>query len=128
MNKLLTLITLLCSMTFSSVSFGEWTKVANTSLGDRYYIDLERVRTQGDFRYYWVLEDLLEPDEFGTFSNKSYIKGDCFQPRLQTLSITYYFQPMGENMDSTYSPKKPEWRYVSPDSIGESLLQSACKK
>jgi hypothetical protein len=96
--------------------------------GDRYYIDLERVRTQGDYRYYWVLEDLLEPDEYGTFSSKSYMKGDCSQLRVQYLSHTYYLQPMGENMESTSNPKKPEWLYASPDSIRESLLQSACKK
>ena len=127
MNKLLTLITLLCSLTFSSVSFGEWTFGASSS-GDRYYIDLERVRTQGDFTYYWVLRDALEPDNYGTFSTKSYVKGDCSQLRIQTLSISYYFLPMGESFDSTFSPKKPEWMYAPPDSIGESLLQYACKK
>ena len=128
MNKLLTLFTFLCSLTFSSVSFGEWTWNGDTAGGDRYYIDLERVRTQGDYRYFWVLEDLLEPDEYGTFSSKSYMKGDCSQLRVQYLSHTYYLQPMGENMKSTYNPKKPDWKYVSPNSIRESLLQSACKK
>ena len=127
MNKLLTLITLLCSLTFSSVSFGEWTFDSSNS-GDRYYIDLERVRTQGDYRYYWTLTDLLEPNKYGTISSKSYMKGDCSQLRVQALSVSYYFQPMGENMDTTYNPKNPEWLYVPPDSISESLLQSACKK
>ena len=127
MKKLLTSITLLCSLTFSSVSFGEWTFDSSNS-GDRHYIDLERVRTQGDYRYYWTLTDLLEPNKYGTISDKTYMKGDCSQLRVQYLSHTYYLQPMGENMESTSNPKKPEWLYASPDSIRESLLQSACKK
>ena len=128
MKKLLTLTTLLCSLMFSSASFGEWTKVVKGDNGDDFYVDMERIRNHNGFRYYWVLTDKLEPSEYGTLSNKSYEQADCKQFRKKGLSVTYYHQSMGQDVDTTYTPKKSEWRFPRPDSVAEVVLKKVCEQ
>ena len=128
MKNLLTLTVILYSLIFSSVSFGEWTEIGSTSLGHTFYIDLDRIREQGDFRYYWRLRDSLEPDEYGTLSTIMYRVADCLQYRDKPLQVHYYLQNMGENIDSSATDLIEQWVYPIPETIGESSLKLVCEK
>ena len=113
---------------FSSVSFGEWTEVGFTSSGHTFYIDLDRIREQGDYRYYWFLRDSLEPDEYGILSSISYRVADCLQYRDKLLQIHYFLQNMGQNLDKSSTDLKRQWVYPPPETIGESSLKFVCEQ
>ena len=125
MKSLLTIFTLVFSVTLSSTSFAEWTKVTSNVQGTL-YIDFERIRKQGGYVYYWILIDYLGPTETGTLSGKVYKQGDCKLFRLKFLSVTNYTKPMGGGTGETYTINDGEWQYALPDSTFETSLKSAC--
>ena len=73
MKKLL-LLTLLC---FSINGFAfNWVKVAENTLGNSNYVDVDNIKKHNGLVYYWKLVDLLEPLESGTNSTISKYKID----------------------------------------------------
>jgi hypothetical protein len=129
MKSLLTILTLVFSVMFSSTSFAEWTEVATNTSGSTYYVDLERIRKHDGFIYYWRLSDHLKPTKYGDLSSKVYHQGDCKLFRFKYLSDSYYKGKMGTG-DKTGGSNKPdkEWRYPSPNSTGEYILKLVCSR
>ncbi len=127
MKKLITTLTLL--LMFSSPSYAEWTKVSEgVESGNTFYVDFDRIRKVDGFVYYWVLSNLLKPDSDGDFSYKSYRQGDCKLFRLKGLSVSAYTQQMGKGTPSVSSNKPQEWKYPSPNSVNELILNKVCKR
>ena len=113
---------------FSSISWGEWTQVSKTTSGIPFYVDFERVRKHDGFVYYWVLVDYLAPTEQGKLSGQVYKQGDCNLVRHRFLSFVHHEQPMGRDTGESNTNKNPEWKYPSPDSTWESVLQTVCSR
>ena len=128
MKFLLTISTLVFTMIFPSTSWSEWTYITKNVEGTDFYIDFERVRKHDGYVYYWVLEDLLEPDKDGDLSYRNYSQGDCELFRLKILSFNYHKREMGEGNSTTFNPKNPEWRYPTPKSVFERLLETVCNQ
>ncbi len=74
MKKLITALTLL--IMFSTPSYAEWKRVGNTTNGDSFYVDFDRIRKVDGFVYWWQVTDFLKPDYRGDFSYKAYRKGE----------------------------------------------------
>ena len=127
MKKLLTLTIILYSLVFSSVSFGEWTKVGTSILGDTYYLDLERMRIHNGFKYLWRLSDYLEPSEFGDLSASLYIQIDCTDFKMKSLQGIFYKQSMGKGLGETVTPQKINWEYPPPNSMAETIIKKVCE-
>jgi|TARA_R110000822_G_scaffold92765_1_gene213969 hypothetical protein len=127
MMKSLTLIlALTLSVMFSSTSFAGWTKVAESVLGDTFYVDFERIRKHGGYVYYWRLSDLLKPNKHGTLSDKSYYQGDCKLFRQKELSASFHTEPMGKGTPSFSNKPKKEWSYPPPNGVAEVMLNRVC--
>ena len=127
-------ITLGITLLFSTLMFAcgkadvDWRKVTENVNGDNFYVDFDRIRTNGGYVYWWELQDYLEPTEFGHLSYKVYTRGDCEMFRVKTISGISYKQPMGEGSGETYSPPDPEWSYFPPNSAGEETLKQVCRR
>ena len=89
-------------------------------------MDFERIRKVDGYVYFWDLIDLLKPDKDGDLSYRNYLQGDCKLFRVKILSFNYHKSEMGEGNSSTVNPKNPEWRYPTPKSIFEVILNSVC--
>ena len=122
MRKLIIIITLL----FSSLSYAEWKFVSESEIGDTNYIDLSRIRKNAGYIYYWYLSDYLKPNEFGNFSTKVYVQGDCKIFRLKYLTFIFYKEPMGKGEFTTFNEPDTEWTYPNPNSPSEESLKTAC--
>ena len=112
---------------FASPAYAKWEKVGVSVSGDNYYVDFTRMRTNGSYVYYWVLEDYLKPEEDGDLSSKVYHQSDCEMFRLKTISVSFHKQPMGEGLGETYTPPNPEWNYPPPTSAYEIILKRVCE-
>ena len=58
MRKLILILSLIFTVTLSSPSYAEWTKVDEGVDGDTYYVDFKRIRQHDGFVYFWDLTDL----------------------------------------------------------------------
>ena len=100
------LLVLLFSLLISFNSYGEWTKINKSGIGTTFYIDIETIKEQNGYVYYWTMWDKLKPDKYGDKSYKFYHQGDCEPVRVKYLSYIYYKQPnllLLNNMDDSYS-------------------------
>ena len=114
--------------TLPKTAYAGWKWVDKNVDGDTYYVDFDRIRTNGGYVYFWELQDLLKPDEDGDLSYKGYMQGDCEMFRVKTLSGIFYKQPMGEGSGKRYTSSNPEWIYLPPNSTGEEILKQVCRR
>ena len=123
MKIFLTLFVLL----FSSSSWGEWTFIASTDRGDSYFVDLETIKKQKAYVYYWELVDYVIPIQDIAYSAKNYIVTDCNLLGFKYLQDIYYSEPMGKG-SIVHSSNIPdtEWRFNSPESTGVAELKRVC--
>ena len=112
---------------FASPAYADWEKVID-GVNGTFYVDFERMRTNGGYVYYWQLADYLEPSPQGILSSKVYYRGDCEMVRHKNLSYIFYVQPMGEGSGETVSPPNPEWKYPPPNSVDEETLKRVCRR
>jgi hypothetical protein len=128
MRQLLIIPVLFLTVMLSSPSYAKWTKVDGIVEGDTFYLDFERIRKVDGYVYVWSLVDFLKPTESGTFSQKTYRQGDCKLFRYKFLSITNYKEPNGNGTGQTFTYNDNDWIYPSPNSAGETILQSVCSR
>ena len=120
------LLILLFSILISFNSYGEWTKIGDNVVGETIYIDTDTIKEHNGYVYYWALKDLLKPSKYGDMSVTVYFQGDCGVVRIKYLSFVYYKQPMGRGTSKADNDSTAEWRYPTPDSSGETLLDYVC--
>ena len=97
MKHLTLILTLFFStLMFASPAYADWMKVSGSVNGTIFYVDFDRMRTNGGYVYYWQLSDYLEPSPAGKLSSKVYNQGDCEIFRYKSLSWLFYETPMGE--------------------------------
>ena len=128
MKKLLTVTTLIFTLTFTSTSFADWTKMGVGGNGNTVYVDFERIRKVDGYFFWWVLVDHLEADEYGVLSSKSYSQVDCNLFRYQILTFSFHKDGMGEGAGDVSKPAKEMqgWLYPPPDSGQEFVLKTVC--
>ena len=128
------LLLLLFPLILSFNSYGEWTLFGEDESNEsNYFIDLESVKKQDKYIYWWMLVDFFLPleDELdvyeGDMSAKSFVQGDCELNRTKFLSLYTFKKPMGEEASSMdLAETNPKWDYLPPDSMGESMLYLSC--
>lgn len=124
-KKILTLFVLLYSVMFSSISFGEWTKVAETVDGST-YLNLDSIRHHDGFVHAKRLLDYLEPTPTGWSSVEFYDQVDCEMLRTRVSTYTFYRSSMGKGVGSSIEPEELEWQSPDPDTALEEVLQTIC--
>ena len=68
--------------TFSccSPARAEWTELGYNNLGTIFYLDFSEIKLRGNYVYYWLLSDFIDPSPHGDFSAKILYELDCGTP------------------------------------------------
>ena len=121
----------------TSVGYAKWTKVAETKDGSSIYIELDRIRKNGDKIFFWGLKDIatLKIDKnTGQIIKalKIYYEAECGRFRLRMLTAFFYSSSMGKGdpiqiiREEEMSSKEKSWTYPPPDTRGETMLKAVC--
>ena len=96
-----------------------WKKVTTNMSGDTFYVDVSNIKKHNGLVYFWILNDYLEPSEFGTNSTINKLKVDCGEEKQTWLGSTSYTQSMGRgniifegNSNTIQYPKPKSIRYI----------------
>jgi len=119
------LLLLLFSLLLSFNSYGEWTKVTEDDDGDSYYIDLNTIKKNDGYVYWWDFVNYVEPYD-GFMSLRGFFQGDCEIGRFKELSITQYTESMLYGEYESDTPANPEWDYSPPETIIGHFLELSC--
>jgi hypothetical protein len=118
---------LLFSILISFSSYGEWTKIGESTNGNTHYMDKDTIKEHGGYIYWWEMESFskLYPG-FLYLSTTSYKQGECGIHRFKVLTMNKYKKPMtkGGQFSPMDSPSK--WRYPAPNTFDSLMLATAC--
>lgn len=126
MKILTAALSLIFIITLSFYSYAEWVKVAGRVNGNTYYVDFNKIQKVGDYMYYWLLVDYIEPSPLGYSSVRMYVKGDCKLFQLKSLSWSFHSQPMGGGSSRIDNYTDKDWRIALPYSSMEATLKLIC--
>ena len=124
MKKIVLVFTLL--LLLSPACWSKWVPTAQNQEGNWYYLDDERIKKIGKYVYYWEMENLLMPNEWGDKSFVAYKEVDCKMFRFKVLKFLSYTQSMGEGIVVTNMNPPDEWHYPTPNSSVEHMSNIVC--
>jgi hypothetical protein len=126
------LLLLLFAITFSSASFSGWIELNENAEGSLTFIDLDRIRKEGNFVYFVMMQDYSNinplPKGMNFMSAIIHIKGDCRAFRYKFLNTATYKHPMAEGLIESTPFKNADWRFLIPDSVYDEAQEIACYK
>ena len=125
-KRLMLVVGVLSTTVFSSFSFADWTKVAQTAVTE-IYVDFGRIKKIDGHLYVWRLTNYSNRDKFGDLSNLVYEKIDCVLGRTQILNRSYFSQKNANGTASAIDDKPQGWDYPRPSSAFEVVLKVVCE-
>ena len=117
---------LLFSLLISFNSYGEWTKITEGQSGNVYYLDLDKIKVNNGYVYYWYMSDFLLPKD-GLMSMKVYNQGDCGVGRYKDLTAKFFSESMGMGVGMTHAPID-DWHYPGPDTALRTVFDYICNQ
>ena len=127
MKKLLLIFLII----FSSQSFAEWEFVTSSDNGsDTYFIDIDTIRENDGYIYFWQLVSFKKPEIAGDLilkSYKVYRQADCNLFRLKDIQTFFYSEEFGKGNLSYKMDDKGSWLYPPPSSTSNTILKRVCE-
>ena len=108
-----------------------WTFVANSNdiPPDKYFLDFETLRKEGNERRIWKLINLSPNDKYGWGSMRSRNLYDCKNDTVQILSQRIFAKPFAEGKEVETAQNSPGQKTdIAPDTIGWLVLKEVCKR
>jgi hypothetical protein len=124
MRKIFNIILAFSILLFSHAGFG-WNFVTKHS-GHTLYMDLDRIRTNGNDVFFWILFDDAKPSDSGSMSSIHYVQARCKQQQWRWLQDHFYKKPMAQGKPSSSINKPTEWEYSTPNSFLDTAVTLAC--
>jgi hypothetical protein len=115
----------------ASPAWAGWTLVAisNGAPPDKYFLDFETVRKEGNEIRIWQLINLPPNDKYGWGSIRSRNLYDCKNDTVQVLSKRIFAESFAEGKEVTTALNSPSPKSdIAPDTIGWIVLKEVCKR
>ncbi len=119
------LLLILCLTFFSTPSFGQWTKITESTQAYS-YVNVENIREKDGYVYYWELTDVKPNIEMIFKSSMIYVKVDCAEFKYANLQASYFDDQMGKGK-LLHTSRDSVWKYPLPNSVTASVLKRVCK-
>ena len=126
MKKITFIFAIFVSFLFSHKCFSEWNFVNKSDIAE-FYIELDSVKKNNDYVFYWRMVNFFEPFQEKYLSVQIYNKGDCPQNRIKTLSYIWFNRGMGRGQSKQEESVNKDWKYPSPDTAAFHDLRTVCK-
>lgn len=128
-NKKANFVLTLLFFVFLSEARAIWTKVTESSNGQSFYVDMENIKEDRGFVYFWELIDYNKKDEYGDKSAKIYIEGDCINFKFKWIKLSYHKDKMGKDYAKVQIPSNivSDWQYPVQNSTSMAILDFVCK-
>ena len=124
MKKLLTILLLIF---FPSICFGEYKYISTTTTNVEFYVEDTSIKNKGDNILFFQLQNMKQPDKWGSLSSKLYKELDCKKNQFRILSYEYYYGSMGTDLEKKVDAKNKNWVLNSPNTLNNLVAQFVCK-
>jgi len=94
-----------------------------------YFIDLESIKKDGNFRMVWVITNLPSPGKNGELSWRNKDEYDCYEERSRNRLWSEHSELLGKGATIRENSNPPPlWLRVRPESIQSKVLKIVCAK
>lgn len=105
----------------------EWTKVHQNEEAVS-YVDPPTIRSEGEFRRVWRLQDLRKPGPKGERSIRALMQVDCKEERQRIVTFTFHSGPMATGKQLVHHDASGGWDYVAPNTSASAVLRFVCDR
>jgi hypothetical protein len=105
----------------------EWVKVGTTNTAV-HYVDPATVRSDGNLRQVWLLQDMVEADLDGVRSVRALQELNCQDGRYRFLSVTAYSGPMAGGHVVVEHGMRDGWSVIPPILNRSAVADIVCKR
>lgn len=92
------------------------------------YIEPSSIRSNGNLRMVWQLQDLKQRTEHGVMSRRMLVEYDCKDERFRILAIATHSEPMAGGKTLVIRDKPGEWSPFRPATPAEDTLEIVCTR
>jgi hypothetical protein len=103
-----------------------WVYVATNINGAAYYYDSNTIRRSGNQVTVWEKADYSRDKTVKMREEKSRWRYDCAERTRTLLQLTNYY-PNGKLETFTWNTYEQEQTAVTPDTLGEKILEAVCR-
>jgi hypothetical protein len=97
-----------------------------------YFIELESIKKDGNFRMVWIIANLPSPGKHGELSWRNKYEYDCYEERRRERSWSVHSEPLGQGAIIRANANPPSlWSPVRSDSkneVNKKVLKIVCAK
>lgn len=113
---------------YSSAAQAEWTRVATDATGSVWLMDSGRITTESNHVHAWVKIDASKDSSVTYRQSLRLYSSICSSKKMKLLSAANY-DSYGKLIQSNDYPdyySDVGYKYVTPDSMGETVLEISC--
>jgi len=114
-------------MLATSSASAEWVKIGTTNMAV-HYIDPATVRSFGNLRQVWLMQDMAEADTDGVRSVQALQELNCQDGRYRFLSVTAYSGPMASGHVIVEHGMRDGWSVIPPILSRSAVAKMVCEK
>ena len=106
----------------------EWTEASSGIRGNKYYVDMESIRINGNYRKYWGLINFSTRQNQSAEQLSQRMRGevDCKEGQSRWLSIAALLEDMASDEVQPRQEESGKWTQVTPSSTGGEILKAVC--
>ena len=106
----------------------EWTEVSSDIRGNKYFVDMESIRINGNYRKYWGLINFSTPQSQSVEQLSQLMRGevDCKEEQSRWLSIAALPEDMASGEVQSRQEESGKWTKVTPSSTDGKTLKVVC--
>ena len=122
----------LSALTFYNLNLfssdNKWQKIFEIKGQLTFYVSTNDILEKDGFVYFWELINYSVKDEYGDFSAKIYIQGDCKENRFKWKKISYHKSQMAKDKKIALEPSNlyKDWHYPKAKSTSNMILDYVC--
>jgi len=113
-------------MVLSGSALAEWRFLFPDSLGNEFFIDMESIKTDGNFRKVWVYMNFAKSED-GTKSIRMKSEYDCTAERYKNSSMSTFSEKNLKGKILTNGNTSSEWFDIAPNSGSSIYLEVVCR-
>ncbi len=116
----------LALMPLEPVHAANWVYVGSNTADSHYYYDSDTIQRSGNQVVVWHKADHSQDKTVKERESKARYRYDCAMRSRVLLQVTNYY-PDGNVETFTWETYEQKVQYITPDTMGESMLEAVCR-
>ena len=103
-----------------------WVPIVENSVGDKFYVDINEIRKEGNLVRFFEINDFGNPIASGDRSVRIFREVDCTAKKRRIIQITYFTGSMLTGLNTGTELGEGLWQPTTAGSTADIILNFVC--